>query len=145
MVTGGEGDDLLGGIGKPACGPDDDLLYGFDPARLLPDDCERVELHSFRSSRPTMLDGHPGLDLTRREENRVSCRVHVEIRTFGGRLLARGAKRTDNRETRATAVLTSAGRSVLRDREDPVRVVVTFRRASCRGDYGSAGEFRAWL
>jgi hypothetical protein len=67
------------------------------------------------------------------------------MRTFGGRLLARGAKRTGGRDARVTAVLTRTGRSVLLGREKPVRVAVTFRRASCRGGYGLAGRLRTWL
>lgn len=67
------------------------------------------------------------------------------MRTVGGRLLARGAKRTGGRDAQVTAVLTRTGRSVLRGREKPVRVEVAFRRAGCRGGYDSLDRFRAWL
>lgn len=64
---------------------------------------------------------------------------------MGGRLLARGAKRTGRRNVRVTAVVTAVERVVLRDRATPLRIGVAFRRASCRGDYGPAGRFEALL
>lgn len=161
IVSEGDGDALLGGSGddsiavlRPArqsalrelaCGPGDDFLRGLPAQDLLADDCERLQLLNLDTSRPRMVDGHPRLDVARRARGEVPCRLRVELRTFGGRLLARGAKRTGRRDARVTAVLTSTGRAVLRGRQRPVRIEVGFRSASCHGNYRSAGRFRAWL
>lgn len=160
-VLGGERDTLESGAGDDAivirfvrgeddvrtlaCGPGDDLVSGLPDVRLLPEDCEDVDVVGLTTSQPRMIDGHPRFDVTRGPFNPPTCRVRVEMRTFGGRLLARGAKRTGGRDARVTAVLTRTGRSVLLGREKPVRVAVTFRRASCRGGYGLAGRLRTWL
>lgn len=163
-VAGGDGDDRVAGTGRDmveagaeddtiaveddvrslACGPGDDLVGGRE-TRLLPEDCEDVDLLGLDASRPRMTDGHPRFDVRRGRFDPPACRVRVEMHTFGGRLLARGAKRTGGRDAEVTAVLTRTGRSVLRGREEPVRVAVTFRRASCRGGYDSEDRFRVRL
>lgn len=151
-LIGGAGDDVIGGgrgdgarLRDLSCGQGEDFLSSLPGGDFLPDDCELLELRSFRTSYPRMIDGHPRFDLTRRPDNPVSCRVRVEVRTMGGRLLARGAKRTDNRAARVTAVLTATGRALLRGRATPLRAEMAFRRASCRGSYGAAGRFAAQL
>lgn len=127
-MIGGAGDDVIGGgsgdgarLRDLSCGQGEDFLSSLPGGDFLPDDCELLELRSFRTSYPRMIDGHPRFDLTRRPDNPVSCRVRVEVRTMGGRLLARGAKRTDNRAVRVTAVLTATGRGAERPRDTAAR------------------------